>query len=186
VWRRQHTLDGRVLRPAAGTHLWAPAGRLQGQPGAGVHHGCSPRVDRRDDLLGGDALQVGAGRRQVGGGRAGAGSAAAGSPRAAAPQRGHAGAGAAPAAGAPRRQSPCGAARAGRRCPTTYARGWVRRSRTTALRRGGSPARPAKAAMPTTPTGPCRPRAADRSFRGGRESTRGADPDRSQQAPAPR
>jgi hypothetical protein len=40
-------------------------GDLQGQAGAGVHHRRSPRVDCRDDLLGRDSLQIGAGRRQV-------------------------------------------------------------------------------------------------------------------------
>jgi hypothetical protein len=61
-----YVLGGRVLRSAAGAHPWAPGGRLQGQTGAGVHHRSSPRVGGRDDLLRGDALQVGAGRRQVG------------------------------------------------------------------------------------------------------------------------
>jgi hypothetical protein len=54
------------LRSAAGAHPCAPADRLQGQTGAGVHHRCSPRVNRRDDLLRRNALQVSAGRREVG------------------------------------------------------------------------------------------------------------------------
>jgi hypothetical protein len=35
-----------------------PASRLQSEPGAGMHHRRSPRVDGRDDLLRGDPLQV--------------------------------------------------------------------------------------------------------------------------------
>src|ERR1700758_457252 len=38
---------------------------LEGEAGAGVHHRRAPRVDGRDDLLGVDPLQVGAGRRQM-------------------------------------------------------------------------------------------------------------------------
>jgi hypothetical protein len=40
-------------------------GDLQGEAGAGVHHRRAPCMDCRDDLLGGDSLQIGAGRRQV-------------------------------------------------------------------------------------------------------------------------
>jgi hypothetical protein len=52
--------------PGCGSAPCAPTGRLQGQTGACVHHRCSPGVDGGDDLLGGDALQVGSGRGRVG------------------------------------------------------------------------------------------------------------------------
>jgi hypothetical protein len=38
---------------------------LQAEAGAGVHHRCPSAVHGGDDLLGGDSLQVGAGRREV-------------------------------------------------------------------------------------------------------------------------
>src|SRR5947209_10682035 len=67
---RQLELPAPSWSPADGAgrgSAWcAPAGRLQGETGAGVHHRRSARVYGGDDLLGGDALQVGgAGRRQV-------------------------------------------------------------------------------------------------------------------------
>ena len=39
--------------------------RSELKPGARVHHRCFPAVHRADDLLRGDSLQVGAGRREV-------------------------------------------------------------------------------------------------------------------------
>jgi hypothetical protein len=39
--------------------------QLEGQPGAGMHHGRPPGLDGRDDLLRGDPLQAGTGRGQV-------------------------------------------------------------------------------------------------------------------------
>jgi len=46
----------------AGSAGCTPAGRLQGEAGAGVHHRRASRVDRGDYLLGVDPLQIRAGR----------------------------------------------------------------------------------------------------------------------------
>ena len=56
---------GRALWRVAGAHHALPRGVLQGKAGAGVHHWRAPGVDGGDDLLRGDALQVGAGRGEV-------------------------------------------------------------------------------------------------------------------------
>jgi hypothetical protein len=137
---------------------------LQSQTGACVHHRCSPRVDGRDDLLRRDALQVGAGRRQVGmaelsldQGQRDPLVEQLDSVCVAELVRGQAAA----HPGRDRRPvqlKPC-------RALTRRGRGSVRRSRRTAARRVASRVRSATAATPTTPTGPCQPRAGDRSFR---------------------
>jgi hypothetical protein len=52
-------------RALGGSESCVPAVWLRGQTGAGVHHRRATRVHGGDDLLGGDPLQVRAGRRQV-------------------------------------------------------------------------------------------------------------------------
>ena len=59
----RQTPGGRLAGTGARHAL--PPGARQGKAGAGMHHRPAPSVDRRDDLLRGDALQVRAGRGQV-------------------------------------------------------------------------------------------------------------------------
>ena len=55
-------LGRRAAAGGAGPQLRSRGCLLQGEAGAGVHHWRPPGVDGRDDLLGVDPLQVGAGR----------------------------------------------------------------------------------------------------------------------------